>query len=97
MNSTFLPDILQPEYDFLWTVARMDKIIEAAVDNNIAIEINARYKIPSTTLIKRAKAAGVKFSMGTNNTDKNLGTLDYAIDMIEVCGLQPNDFFKPKK
>ncbi len=97
VNSTFLPDVLQPEYDVLWTTERMDKVINAAVTNNIAIEINARYKIPSATFIKRAKAAGAKFSMGTNNTDKNLGTLDYAIEMIDECGLEPSDFFKPKK
>ena len=95
VNSTFLPDVLQPEYDALWTDERMDKVIEAAIANNIAVEINARYKIPSPTFIKRAKGAGVKFSMGTNNVDKNLGTLDYAIEMIDVCGLEPDDFFKP--
>lgn len=97
VNSTFLPDILQPEYDALWTNERMDKIINAAVANNIAIEINARYKIPSATFIKRAKKAGAKFSMGTNNVDKELGTLDYAIEMITDCDLKPNDFFNPKK
>ena len=96
VNSTFLPEILQSEYDELWTEKRMDKVIHAAVTNNIAIEINARYKIPSATFIKRAKAAGAKFSMGTNNVDKNLGTLDYAIEMIEECGLVPSDFFKLK-
>ncbi len=97
VNSTFLPEVLQPEYDVLWTEDRMDKVINAAVANHIAIEINARYKIPSATFIKRAKAAGVKFSMGTNNTDKNLGTLDYAIQMIDQCDLKPEDFFKVKK
>lgn len=97
VNSTFLPEVLQAEYDALWTEERMDKVIEAAVANDVAIEINARYKIPSATFIKRAKAAGAKFSMGTNNVDKNLGTLDYAIQMIEDCGLEPGDFFKPVK
>lgn len=97
VNSTFLPDVLKPEYEALWTEDRMDKIINAAVNNNIAIEINARYKIPSAKFIKRAKAAGVKFSMGTNNTGKELGTLDYAIEMIDACGLEPGDFFKPVK
>ncbi len=97
VNATFLPDILQAEYDALWTKDRMDKVINASVTNNIAIEINARYKIPSATFIKRAKAAGVKFSMGTNNTGKELGTLDYAIEMIDECGLEPADFFKPVK
>ncbi|MDE3741834.1 hypothetical protein [Maribacter polysaccharolyticus] len=95
VNPTYLPDILQPQYDALWTDGRMQKVIDAAVENHIAIEINARYKIPSATFIKKAKAAGVKFSMGTNNADRNLGTLDYAIEMIETCNLEPNDFFKP--
>lgn len=97
VNSTFLPDILQPEYDALWTEERMDKVIQAAVANDIAIEINARYKIPSAAFIKRAKAAGAKFSMGTNNTGKALGTLDYAIQMITECELAPDDFFKVVK
>ena len=96
VNSTFLPEVIQDEYDALWTNERMDKVINAAIANNIAIEINARYKIPSATFIKRAKAAGVKFSMGTNNTDNQLGTLDYSIQMIDECGLEPDDFFKPK-
>lgn len=97
VNSTYLPDILQAEYDALWTAARMDKVIQAAVENHVAIEINARYKIPSATFIKRAKIAGVKFSMGTNNADRELGTLDYAIEMIALCDLKPGDFFIPKK
>jgi len=97
VNSTFVPEILQDEYDELWTEERMDKVIQAAVNNNIAMEINARYKIPSAKFIKKAKAAGVKFSMGTNNPDNELGYLEYPIRMIEECGLQPGDFFKPRK
>jgi hypothetical protein len=94
VNSTFLPEVISNEYDELWTPERMDKVITAAVENDIAIEINARYKIPSSTFIMRAKAAGVKFTMGTNNTDKNLGLLQYCIDMIEECGLEPGDFYR---
>jgi len=97
VNSTFLPEVLQSDYDALWTEERMDKVINAAVANDVAVEINARYKIPSAKFIKRAKAAGVKFSMGTNNPANELGTLDYAIEMIEECGLEPGDFFKPVK
>jgi hypothetical protein len=97
VNSTFLPEVLQAEYDALWTEERMDKVINASVANDVAIEINARYKIPSAKFIKRAKAAGAKFSMGTNNVGNELGTLDYAIEMIEACGLEPGDFFKPSK
>lgn len=97
VNSTFLPDTLQADYDALWTEERMDKVINAATASGVAIEINARYKIPSATFIKRAKAAGTKFSMGTNNVTNELGTLDYVLEMIEECGLEPGDFFKPVK
>lgn len=97
VNSTFLPEVLEAQYDELWTKERMDKIIKSAAQNNVAIEINSRYKIPSATFIKRAKSAGVKFSMGTNNADAELGTLDYAIQMIGECNLQPSDFFKPAR
>ncbi len=97
VNSTYVPDELQPEYDALWTEERMDKVINAAVANDVAIEINARYKIPSAKFIKRGKAAGVKFSLGTNNVGNELGTLDYALEMIEECDLEPGNFFKPEK
>ena len=97
VNSTFLPRELKPDYDALWTDDRMDRVIRAAVANDVAIEISSRLKLPSAKFIKKAKAAGVKFSMGTNNGNKNLGTLDYAIEMIEECGLEPDDFFKPVK
>ncbi len=93
VNSTYIPDIIQDKYDELWTPERMDRVISAAVENHIAIEIGARYHIPSATFIKRAKAAGVKFTMGTNNTDKNLGFLEYCMDMIDECSLQPGDFY----
>ncbi len=93
VNATYIPEILSEKYDELWTAKRMDKIISAAVENHIAIEIGARLRIPSATFIKRAKAAGVKFTMGTNNGDNKLGFLEYGMDMIEQCGLQPEDFY----
>ena len=93
VNATYIPEILQSKYDKLWTAERMDRVISAAVKNNIAIEIGARLKIPSATFIKKAKDAGVKFTMGTNNTNKNLGFLEYVMDMIEQCGLEPDDFY----
>lgn len=97
VNSTFLPEQLSPRYDYFWTPERMDKVINAARDNNIAIEINNRYRIPSADFIKRAKAAGVKFTVGTNNADENFSGADYAIEMIKECGLRESDFWLPVK
>ena len=95
-NATFLPAQIEAEYDALWTPERMAKVIDAAVKNNVAIEINNRYKIPSATFIKAAKAKGAKFSFGTNNADANLGRLEYPIQMVKQCGIGWQDIFVPK-
>ena len=86
-NPTFLPEPLAPDYDRLWTPERMQRVIEAAKANDVAIEINNRYRIPSAAFIQRAKNAGVKFSFGTNNSDPNLGRMEYALAMVKQCGL----------
>ena len=95
-NATFLPPQIAAEYDALWTPDRMRKVIDAAVANDVAIEINNRYKIPSAGFIKTAKAAGAKFSFGTNNADANLGRLEYPIQMVKQCGLVWQDIFVPR-
>jgi histidinol phosphatase-like PHP family hydrolase len=95
-NATFLPAPLHPQYDALWTAARMKRVIDAAIENDVAIEINNRYRIPSPAFIKAAKAAGAKFSFGTNNAEAELGRLEYPIQMVRECGLQWQDIFVPK-
>jgi hypothetical protein len=97
VNSTFLPAQMADRYSFFWTPERMDKVINAAKANNIAIEINNRYKIPSADFIKRAKLAGVKFTVGTNNADENFSGAPYALEMIKECNLTQNDFYLPIK
>lgn len=96
VNPTFLPAVIAQDYDRLWTPERMDRVISAAVKNGVAIEINARYRIPSATFIKRAKAAGAKFSFGINNTGPELGHLEYCLQMVEECAITPADLFVPK-
>ena len=96
VNPTFLPALIADEYDVLWTPERMDKVIRAAVKNDVAIEINARYRIPSMAFIKRAKEAGAKFSFGTNNGGRELGHLEYCRRMARECGLTINDMFSPR-
>jgi hypothetical protein len=96
VNSTYLPDEIMHIYDELWTTERMDRVIKALVDSGVALEINDRYKIPSPAFIKRAKAGGVKFTFGTNNTGReNLGKFDYCTRMIKECELTANDMWMP--
>ncbi|HBH83999.1 MAG: hypothetical protein A2X05_09435 [Bacteroidetes bacterium GWE2_41_25] len=96
VNPTVLPDALMPEYEKLWTKERMGRVIRVLAANNIALEINARYKTPGAEMIRMAKEAGVKFTFGTNNTGRELGRLEYCLQMIQECGLTPDDIFMPK-
>ena len=96
VNPTFLPVVIAEQYDELWTRQRMQKVAQAAASNGVAIEINARYRIPSVKFIKLVKQAGVKFAFGTNNGDRELGNLEYSLDMAEQCGLTKDDMFMPK-
>jgi hypothetical protein len=82
-------------YDTFWTEERMDKVINAARENNIAIEINNRYRIPSYEFLKRAKKAGVKFTVGTNNKDENFSGAEYAHEIISKLKLNQGDFYQP--
>jgi len=97
VNPTYLPVGIEDRYDELWTPERMDRVIKALIDNSVAFEINNRRRIPSPAFIKRAKEAGVKFTLGTNNGGANdLGRMDYAIEMISECGLTGADMWMPE-
>ena len=91
-NPTLLPISLAPEYYKLWTENRMDKIIQCAVKNNVALEINSVYQYPKTPFIKMAKEAGAKFAFGSNgHAIPELKNYDYCLEMIKECHLTKDD------
>jgi hypothetical protein len=97
VNPTYLPEVLARDYDRLWTQERMERVIRVLVDNDVALEINSRFRIPSLEFVKRAKAAGVKFTIGTNNAGNNdLGRLEYSLKVIEEAGITADDMFLPR-
>jgi histidinol phosphatase-like PHP family hydrolase len=97
VNPTFLPEQMASRYDQFWTSERMDQVIEAAKKQNVAIEINNRFVLPSEAFIEKAHKAGLKFTIGTNNVDKSFTGADYAQKMIEKFDLKKSDFFLPEK
>ncbi|RPI27915.1 MAG: hypothetical protein EHM61_06890 [Acidobacteria bacterium] len=94
-NPTYLPESLQPKYDKLWTPARMQKLIEAAVRNQVVIEINSKYNIPSAAFLELAKKRGAKFSFGSNRHDDEPGNLDYCQTMYRQLRLSAADLYVP--
>jgi len=97
VNPTYLPDTFMSKYDELWTDDRMKSLIDAAVKNNVAIEINSRYKIPNAKFIKMARDAGAHFTFGTNQHGKGIGEINWSINMAKDCGLSKKDFYIPKR
>jgi hypothetical protein len=96
-NPTYLPESLQADYDRLWTPARMDRLIHAAVKNGVAIEINAHFRIPSATFLQRAKAAGARFSIGSNRHVEGIGEIEYCLRMARECKLTAKDIYVPAR
>ena len=95
-NATFLPAVIAARYDALWTEARMAKVIDAAVKSGVAIEIGARYKIPSERFLRLAKSKGARFTFGTNNAGaSDLGDWSYPLAMQKALGLTWKDMFVP--
>jgi histidinol phosphatase-like PHP family hydrolase len=94
-NTSWLPDALLPKYDALWTTERIKKVANAAVQYGVALEISASYKLPKLHFLELAKAAGVKFSFGSNGRYPKMGLLDYSVQMAKALDLRAGDMFTP--
>ena len=94
-NPTYLPQEMQADYDKYWTDERIDKVLDVLVEHGIALEINAGLRLPSTKIIRKAKARGIKFTFGTNNANANFGKLEYCLEAVNVCGLTDEDMWFP--
>lgn len=70
-------------------------MLDVLAKHHIALEINARYKIPSAKIVNMAKMRGIKFTFGTNNVNGDFGRLEYALDVAETCGLTKDDIWFP--
>ena len=71
------------DYDKYWTDGRIERVLNVLQQHGIALEINARYRIPSFEIIRRAKARGIKLTFGTNNVDADFGRLEYCAEAIK--------------
>lgn len=94
-NVSWLPAPLAADFDRYWTVARMEKLIAAAMRNQVALEISGSLKLPKIGFLKRAKEAGIKFTFGSNGRYPDMGKIDYCIAMAHELKLKREDMFLP--
>ena len=94
-NMSWLPRPLASDYEAFWTPARIRKVVDAAVKHGVALEISSSYKLPKLYFLEIAKAAGVKFSFGSNGRYPNMGKLDYCLQTAKQLRLTKADMFTP--
>lgn len=96
VNPCFLPEPMNERYDEFWTEERMDRFVGELAKSGKALEINELYQIPNKAILMKAKAAGVKFTFGSNNVTPDVSRLEYSLRMKKECGLTAEDMYKPR-
>jgi histidinol phosphatase-like PHP family hydrolase len=66
-------------------------MIAWAKAHEIAFEISTPMHVPAQPIIQQAKAAGLKFTFGTNARNHDAGKLHYGLQMAQECGLTSAD------
>jgi len=94
-NLTWLPGDMLEQWEQYWTPPRMKKVINAALEYAIALEISSSFKLPRLPFLTLAKAAGAKFCFGSNGRYPNMGKLDYSLQMAKALDLKPANMFAP--
>ncbi len=75
-----------------------DAVIELCRKHGVALEISGLWRAPHADMLRRAREAGIKFSMGSDCHERlQIGNLDYVENIIEELNLQQEDFFVPQR
>jgi hypothetical protein len=93
----YLPKKILHRYDDLWTKDRMYQMIDAAVKNNVALEIQAGTDFPTKEFIKLAIEKGAKITIGRNNSNDRPNELKRSLDWLEELNIQPENMLDLKK
>ena len=94
-NCTWLPGPLADDYEAYWTPRRIRKVVNAATERHVALEINSKLKLPKRYFLEIAKAAGAKFTFGSNGRYPEMGKLEYPLEMARKLRLRKEDMFTP--
>ena len=96
-NPTYLPDKIKHRYDDFWSEDRMGKLLDAAVKNKVALEIQAGTNFPNKKFIELALKKGAKISIGRNNMDDKPNELKRSLDYLEELNVKPENMLDLKK
>lgn len=93
-HPTCLPKCLMPDCNELFNLARCDKIIEAAIVNNVALEINNLFKAPDLEFVDKAMRAGARFSLGSDgHSQESVCDLSYPLKIVKEARISEKYIF----
>lgn len=79
----------------LWTEAHEERMVEALRRAGIAFEISTRYP-PHERLVRRAVAAGVRISLGSDgHTAAQVGDIAAPLALARALGVRDEDLYDP--
>jgi histidinol phosphatase-like PHP family hydrolase len=100
-HSTLIPPALfaiEPDVEAWWTEEREERFVMAAVNRGVAIEISNRYRLPHRRILERARAAGARFSLGSDgHTRPQIGQLGWAVNAAREAGIGDDNLFVPRE
>lgn len=96
-NPTYLPNKIKHRYDDFWTEKRMGALIDAAIRNNVALEIQAGTDFPNKKFVELAMKKGAKISIGRNNHDDEPNELPRSLNWLEELGVKAENMLDVKK
>lgn len=89
-NPTYLPKQLESQWDKLWTDARLKAFFAKAKQKGIALEIQAESPFQQhPRYLKFARESGCLFSLGTDNFNDKVPSLDAWFKALNALNLKP--------
>ena len=90
-NPLYLPRKMMHRYEDFWTIERQLTIIDLAIKNNIALEIQSKTQFPHIGFVKLAIEKGAMISIGRNNIDDRVDELKRPLDWLEELCVKPEN------
>lgn len=93
-----LPVNLRPRHGEILDARWDQRLIGLALEYGFALEISSRWQVPSAATVASAKAAGVRFSLGSDaHHPEQVCRLDHSLAVAGRCGLNDADLFRPAR
>ena len=100
-HSTLTPPALfalEDDVEAWWTPEREDRYVEAIAGSGVALEISNRYRLPHDRLLRKAREAGARFSLGSDgHSEAQVGRLEWAAETARRVGITDAELFVPER